>query len=240
MSNYSGFAYMYDVLMKDVPYDAWACYIDRVLQRHLSESKGHIVVDLACGTGNITFPLAGMGWDMIGVDISVDMLSQAQAKGNGVLFLCQDMRELDLYGTVDGIICACDGFNYILKEAELAALFKRIRMFLNPGGVLIFDMNTEYKFKELLGDKSFVGKGDGASYVWNNSYNPDTGINMYHVEFNPANGRPFEEVHYQRGYSVETICELLKDAGFGTVDVKDGYTDVVPGENCPRVVYIAR
>jgi len=228
--------------MDNAPYKMWAAYIDSVLTRHLGQNrKNHIVLDMACGTGNITIELAEMGYDMIGMDISTDMLSQAQAKTGGqrILFLAQDMRELDLYGTVDAAICVCDGMNYILKEAELEAIFKRVRMFLNPGGVFIFDMNTEHKFKEILGDKSFTADSNGVEYEWDNHYDPDTGINEYRVVFTPSDNEPFIEVHYQRAYPVEMICGLLLAAGFSKVDVRDSYSDNAPGDECARAVFIA-
>jgi len=240
MANYTGFAYLYDLLMKDVPYQTWANYIDRVIRQRLEQQKTPIVLDLACGTGNITLPLAKLGYDMIGVDISTDMLSQAQAKidTEKILFLAQDIRHLDLYGTVDAAVCACDGLNYILDEAELEAVFMRVKMFLNPGGVFIFDMNTEYKFKEVLGGKCFTADVEGISYEWDNHYNEDTKINMYHVLFTPKDGKPFVEVHHQRAYPLGLVCGLLKNAGFQTVTMHDGYQDKLPDDDCARAVFL--
>jgi len=230
--------------MDNAPYDSWAAYIDCALTQHLSQDrKSHIVLDLACGTGNITIPLAHMGYDMIGVDISTDMLSQAQAKAaeqnQQILFLAQDMRELDLYGTVDAAICVCDGMNYILEEAEILAIFKRVRMFLNTGGVFMFDMNTEHKFKAVLGNKSFVANDKEASYEWDNHYDIDTGINEYRVTFTPNSGEPFVEVHHQRAYPIDMISDLLCKAGFSSVDVRDGYSDNTPAGDVVRAVFIA-
>ena len=240
MPIYSGFAYLYDALMESTPYRDWAAYIDRVLKQHLQKANA-IVLDIACGTGNITLPLAQMGYDMIGVDMSIDMLTQAQAKvtSEKILFLAQDMRKLDLYGTVDAAISTCDGLNYILDEIELAAVFKRVKMFMNPGGVFIFDMNTEYKFKEVLGNKGFTAKKDTAAYDWNNSYDTKTGVNEYQVTFEPAGGEPFCELHHQRAYPAEMICDFLKKAGFETIRMYDGYSDDLPSEKSVRIVYIA-
>jgi len=243
MTCYGGFAYLYDLLMADIPYGEWAAYIDNKLMQHFEgKREGCIVLDMACGTGNITLPLAKMGYDMIGVDISTDMLAQAQAKATGeqVLFLAQDMRKLDLYGTVDAVICTCDGLNYLLDEAELGAVFKKLRMFLNQGGIFIFDMNTEYKFKEKLGGNCFVGETEGASFLWDNQFDPSTGINEYRVEFTPNGEEPFLEVHHQRAYPVDVVCKLLHMAGFDTVDIYDGYSDDSPGDECLRVVFIAK
>lgn len=242
MTNYKGFAYLYDLLMENAPYETWAAYIDSILIQHLGINReSRIILDIACGTGNITIPLANMGYDMIGVDISTDMLSQAIAKSTNkqILFLAQDMRELDLYGTVDAAICVCDGMNYILHESELAAVFKRVRMFLNPGGVFIFDMNTNYKFEEILGDKTFAANVEGATYEWDNLYDAKTGINEYRVTFTSDKGEPFEEVHHQRAYSVDAIINLLSSAGFNTIDIYDGYSDSSFREDCVRAVFIA-
>ena len=240
--NYSGFAYLYDALMENAPYGEWTDFIHQALTKYLKPNReSPIVLDLACGTGNITIPLARLGYDMIGVDMSTDMLAQAQAKADGlpILFLAQDMRELDLYGTVDAALCVCDGMNYILSPEELLGVFSRVRMFLNPGGVFIFDINTEYKFKEMLADKSFVADNDGAAYEWDNHYCPDTGINEYRVTF-LAGEETFMEVHRQRAYPVDVICDLLKEAGFDRVDTRDGYSDNAPTDKSPRVVFIAR
>ena len=240
MSHYGGFAYLYDQFMADIPYEKWAAYIDKVLRKHCTHHKP-IVLDMACGTGNITLQLAQMGYDMIGVDISADMLAQAQAKicKERILFLQQDMKELDLYGTIDAAVCTCDGLNYLLDEADLAAVFSRVKLFLNPGGVFIFDMNTEYKFQSFLGNKIFAANVSGAEYEWKNIYNADTGINEYQVIFIPENGEAFTEVHYQRAYPSQIICNLLREAGFNTIEMHDDYSDNSPKDTSIRVVYIA-
>ena len=238
MTTYIGFAYMYDQLMKDIPYEAWASYIDDTLVRHLGENRqGRIVVDMACGTGIITLALAKLGYDMIGIDISADMLSQAQAKtlGENILYLAQDMRQLDLYGTVDAAICTCDGLNYILDEGELAAIFAKVKMFMNPGGIFIFDMNTEYKFQEVLGGKSFIAKG----VEWDNHYDPATKINKYHVVFTPKDEPAFEEVHHQRAYAHDMVCNLLQNAGFATIQTYDSYSHDPISPSSTRYVFIA-
>jgi SAM-dependent methyltransferase len=184
---------VYDLFMtKEIPYDAWAEYITRLLNKHLSigtnrNGKAPIILDLACGTGNITLRLAARGYDMIGVDASGDMLAQAQNKafeqGHRVLWLAQDMRALDLYGTVDAAVCTCDGLNYILNGNELMETFRRVRLFLNPGGIFIFDMNTAYKFGVILGNGAFADAAEGAQYQWDNHYNPASNINTYRVTF---------------------------------------------------------
>ena len=239
---YSGFAYLYDSLMTNIPYSAWVTYIDNMLLKHLGrERTGNIILDMACGTGNITIPLAKLGYDMIGVDISVDMLAQAQAKldGKQVLFLAQDIRKLDLYGTIDAAICTCDSLNYMLDKTDLETIFKRVKMFLNPGGVFIFDMKTEYTFKDVLGNNTFTAKVESVSYEWENNFDTGTGINEYRVAFKQGADEPFVEVHHQRAYEVDVVCGLLKAAGFSIVDVKDGYSTNLYTPKSTRVVFVA-
>jgi len=243
---YGGFARMYDALMTDAPYEIWAAYIDGLLGEWFKGATDTpLVLDLACGTGNITLRLAKAGYDLIGVDASEDMLAEAQRKAYEekakILFLAQDMRELDLYGTIDAAVCVCDGMNYILTPEDLLTVFKRVRLFLNPGGVFIFDMNTEYKFKELLKDSVFEDQGNnGESYVWENHYDPHTMINEYRMLFyTMGEGEPFTELHRQRAYPPADICNMLMEAGFSAVSMRDGYSGEPFKEDCVRVVFIA-
>jgi ubiquinone/menaquinone biosynthesis C-methylase UbiE len=242
---YKGFAGMYDALMADTPYEQWAEYIDKVFCERLGiKHRDILVLDLACGTGNITLLLNQMGYDMIGVDSSVDMLAEASRKAEDakILFLHQDIRKLNLYGTVDAAVSVCDGFNYILSEKELLAVFKRVRLFLNKGGIFIFDMNTEYKFKE-LNNLTFEDTGAGGEACeWQSKYNPVTKINEYHVTFFSCGGtktEPFAELHRQRAYAPQDICNMLLDAGFVSVAMRDGYSDNTIKADSARVVFIA-
>ncbi|MCL2577541.1 MAG: class I SAM-dependent methyltransferase [Defluviitaleaceae bacterium] len=246
---YEGFASMYDALMSDTPYENWAAYIDEVLCGQFREKKREalLVLDLACGTGNITLRLAEMGYDLIGVDASEDMLAEANRKAfdanKKILFIKQDMRELNLYGTIDAAICVCDGLNYILDEKDLLTVFKRVRLFLNPGGIFIFDMNTEYKFKEMFANNIFEDTGeDGEAYEWENFYEPQTKINEYRLTFfSHENGgiEPFEEIHRQRAYSPGDVCDILRAAGFSSVAIHDGYSNEPPKTESAKVVFIA-
>jgi len=239
---YSGFARMYDAFMQDVPYDSWASYINEILEGQ------KCILDLACGTGSMTLRLAQMGYDMIGVDVSEDMLAEAQRKAfeakkqKQILFLAQDMRHLDLYGTVDGVICVCDGLNYILSDIDLAQVFKRVRLFLNTSGVFIFDINTEYKFNESLATYSFEAKTqENESYIWQNNFNPKTKINEYKVLFHPQGWEePFMEIHHQRAYSISEITKLLKETGFNEIQIKDNYTSNSIHDKTERATFIAK
>jgi SAM-dependent methyltransferase len=245
MDCYKGFAAVYDLFMaKDIPYAKWAAYIDKILKEN-DITQNSPVLDLACGTGNITLPLAERGYDLIGVDISEDMLAQAQNKafdcGQRILWLAQDMRGLDLYGTVDAAVCCCDGLNYILEPHELKEVFRRVRLFLNPGGIFIFDMNTEYKFKEVLANGTFGDMAEDAEYQWDNQYNAGTKINEYHLRVRIGDKDPmvFYERHRQRAYGMGEVSNWLLETGFGSVQLRDCYSDEPPKANTTRVTFIA-
>jgi len=243
MDSYIGFAQMYDELMSNVPYEKWGNYINDKLRERLPNIKNPLVVDLACGTGTITLFLANMGFDMIGVDISENMLAEAQRKsyeaGRNILFLAQDIRRLDLFGTVDAMVSVCDGINYILDPDDLCTVFKRVRLFLNPMGVFIFDMNTEYKFKQLLGQRSFEAQAEsGAAYEWDNNYDEKTKINEYRVQFY-TNDDSFTEIHKQRAFDTKDIIKKLSDAGFSKISAYHNYTDEPFRPDSPRITYIA-
>jgi len=244
MQYYKGFAVVYDELMTDAPYERWGKYITKMLETQ----KSQLVLDLACGTGNMTLLLAKKGFDMIGVDLSEDMLAAAQQKmyeeNQRILFLTQDMRELDLYGTVDAVVCVCDGLNYILDPSDLAKVFNRVKLFLNPGGIFIFDINTEYKFKEVMANRTFEGESaSGAAYEWENFYNTETKLNEYRVTFynkeNP-NEQPFTEIHKQRAYAQTEIEKTLKNAGFNDITVCDDYTGESPKTSSMRLTFTAQ
>jgi len=249
MSCYKGFAPIYDALMADAPYDIWVAYIDGFLTDWFSSKENKetkpIVLDLACGTGSITLRLSKLGYDMIGVDMSEDMLSEASHKaldeGEKILFIKQDMRQLDLYGTVDAVISVCDGMNYILTEEDLLVVFQRVNLFLEAGGVFLFDMNTEYKFKEHLGNNTFEGKGAGGeAYVWENRYDADSKVNEYDVLFYSMDGNlRFSELHKQRAYAPGLVNKLLLEAGFVSVKMRHGYTGKPLQADSVRILYIA-
>ena len=216
---YSTFAAVYDKFMDNVPYKEWADYVAKVLNEH-GICDG-LVLDLGCGSGTITELLAAKGYDMIGIDISEDMLAIAGRKreesGHDILYLNQDMRSFELYGTVRAIVSLCDSMNYILKEEELLEVFGLVNNYLDYGGLFIFDMNTPYKYEKLLADNTFAENREDASFIWENYYDPDTKINEYdltlYIEEEDGLFARFEEVHEQRSYETERVKELLIKAG---------------------------
>ena len=259
MESYQDFAYVYDEFMDETPYDLWCERIDLLIKKYgisepkrdvkeALESEKNLVLDLGCGTGTLTEMLYAKGYDMIGVDNSDSMLSIAMEKkevsGSEILYLLQDMRELELYSTVGTVISVCDSINYILDEEELLEVFLRVNNYLYPGGIFIFDFNTDYKYREIIGDTVIAENRDNCSFIWENYYDEDEKINEYDVTvFVKEEGelfRKFEETHFQKGYTKEKIENLLKRAGMNVLSMKDADTDgEVTGES-QRIYVVAK
>ena len=196
----------------------------------------------------MTEVLADYGYDMIGVDISEDMLEIAMEKrlesGQDILYLLQDMREFELYGTVGAVVSICDSVNYLLEEEDLVDTFKLVNNYLDPGGLFIFDLNTEYKYRELLGDRTIAEDREDESFIWDNYYDEEEQINEYALSIFIREEddlyRKFTETHYQRAYSLDTIKECLAEAGMEFVAVYDAFTHNPPEENSERIYVLAR
>jgi len=241
LTTYGGFAAVYDAFMCP-PYDEWAGFV-RALWRRFGEEPS-LVLDLACGTGNMTARFAAMGYDMIGVDIAADMLSEAKTKNPDILYLCQDMRGFELYGTVDAACCLCDGMNYLESTSDLTQVFKLMTNYLNPGGVFVFDLNTEHYFAETLGDNVFAESNDDAAYIWENEYDPETRVNEYAVTFfvKEDNGlfRRFEELHRERVFTEKEVRAAAKKAGLAVCGLFAEGEFTPPTAESERVYYVLR
>lgn len=243
MDSYVDFAYVYDKLI-DQDYEKWADYIESIF--NANGLKPSLVLDLGCGTGSVTNILAKRGYDMIGVDLSVDMLNVAREKANdmgvNVLYLCQDIRSFELYGTVDAIICTLDVLNYITDPRDLKKVFKLVKNYLNPNGVFIFDINTQYKLENILGNNTFVTEENGVFYSWENEF--DDGLSKQYLTFfaELPDGRyeRFDEEHIQRAYTESEILTMLKDCGLTPMAVYDVFTLEKPLENCEKTVFVSK
>ena len=183
MKAYTNFAEVYDTFMDNVPYEEWAEYLLKVLEQY--GIKDGLVLELGCGTGTMTEILNDRGYDMIGVDNSEDMLEIALDKrvesGKDILYLLQDMREFELYGTVRAVVSVCDSVNYITEESELEEVFRLVNNYLDPGGIFVFDFNTEYKYQKILADNVFAEDRDECSFIWDNYYDEEDRINEYEL-----------------------------------------------------------
>ena len=230
MDAYTGFAEVYDLFMDQVPYEKWSGRIIQILSAY--GIRDGLVLDLGCGTGSMTELLAGAGYDMIGVDASEEMLELAYEKraesGHDILYLLQDMREFELYGTVRAIVSVCDSLNYITEEEELLHVFRLVRNYLDLDGVFFFDMNTIYKYSEMLGETTIAENREEGSFIWENYYDPEEQLNQYdltlYIRDEDDRYTRFEETHIQKAYALERVLELLQQAGMKAEQIFDSDT----------------
>ena len=181
MEAYTGFASVYDLFMDNIPYRAWCDYVTSLLKEYGVEDG--LVLDLGCGTGKLTRLLAGEGYDMIGVDLSEEMLEVAleheMEDPKQILYLQQDMREFELYGTVRAIVSICDSMNYLEDYEDLVQVLKLANNYLDPKGVFVFDMNTVYKYREQLGEQTIAENREESSFIWENYFDENEMVNEY-------------------------------------------------------------
>ncbi|MBR5517487.1 MAG: class I SAM-dependent methyltransferase [Clostridia bacterium] len=243
MESYTDFAYIYDKLI-DQDYEKWADYIEEIFKKHNVNPK--LVLDLGCGTGSITNILAKRGYDMIGVDLSPDMLNVARDKameeGLDVLYLCQDIREFELYGTVDAIICTLDVLNYITEPKDLQQVFALVKNYLNPDGIFVFDINTEHKLKNVLGNNTFINDENGIFYTWENEYNNNISNQFltFFAETEDGLYERFDEQHIQRAYTIDEIKEKLAVNKLSFEGEYKLFSFDTPGSDCEKSVIVSK
>lgn len=241
MDAYSRFAEVYDDLMEDVPYGKIAELIDSKIKKY--DIKNNIVLDLACGTGTLTKKLADKGYEMIGADMSAEMLQKAQEKNPEVLFLNQPMEDFELYGTVGAIVCSLDSINYLLEDESLYETFRLCNNYLEPEGLLIFDINTTYKFENILADNIFTFDNEKIFYTWENDYSEEEKLCDFYLTFFVKEGEQytrFDEVHTERAYSDAEIVKALELNGFSVVEKLDNFTDDTASEKSERIMYVCK
>lgn len=239
---YNDFAYYYDRLMGDVDYSQWADYIIDIFERY--DRKPELIADLGCGTGSFCVEMDKRGYEMIGIDASVEMLSCARQKaldsGSEVLFLNQNITEFELYGTVDVITCLMDSLNYITYKNDLKRFFRLVNNYLNPGGLFIFDINSPYKFENVLASNVFYETSEDVSYIWQNSYDKKSEVCRFDLTFFVKEGelyRRFDEVHYERNYAVEELTEMLGNAGMKVLGIYAAFGFRKPNPKSERVFF---
>jgi SAM-dependent methyltransferase len=261
---YSDFASVYDELMDNIPYDEWTLYLEGLLAEN-GVNNG-LVAELGCGTGNVTGRLSAAGYDMIGIDNSEDMLDVARQKdykaaedtecvgvsdnasedAKRVLYLCQDMREFELYGTVAAVVSICDSINYILEDEELCQVFKLVNNYLDPDGVFVFDFNTRHYYRDVMGETTIAEDRDEISFIWDNFYDETTDINELALSlFMLADEekrlyKKHEELHLQRGYTLDCIKRLIALSGLTFVAAYDAFTHDAPDEDSERIYIVAK
>lgn len=269
MESYRDFAGVYDEFMDATPYEEWCSRLIEIIKKYgvskpiaepeaegLSEeeqalqSERNLVLDLGCGTGTLTELMAEAGYDMMGIDMSYDMLQVAMDKlaesEYDIMYLCQDMRELELYCTVGTVICVCDSINYVLEDDEVIETFSRVNNYLYPKGLFIFDFNTTYKYAEVIGDTTIAENREGCSFIWDNYYDEESHINEYDLtifvreEENEEIFRRFQETHLQRGYDLHEMLHFVKAAGLEFVTAIDADTNGDVTSVTERILMVCR
>ena len=273
MEAYSDFATVYDTFMDETPYDVWGDFVAGLIEKYgiskpsvnregqqdthaeddleaaLSEER-NLVVELGCGTGSFTMEMAEKGYDILGIDLSPDMLNIARRKsadaGLDIMYLEQDMRELDLYCTAGTIVSVCDSVNYLLGDEDVIDTFRLVNNFLYPKGIFIFDFNTLHKYRDVIGDATIAENREDCSFIWDNYYHEEEHINEYDLTIfvkcsdNENLFNRFSETHYQRGYTLEEMKSFVKAAGLEFVDAVDADTHEDPNDESERIYIIAR
>ncbi len=277
MEAYSDFATVYDTFMDETPYEVWGDYVAELIDEYgisrpytepgsgtesapdaeeIEDTEAallqerNLVVELGCGTGSFTQIMKKKGYDIMGIDMSPEMLNIARNKaaeaGLDIMYLEQDMRELDLYCTAGTIVSVCDSINYLLEDEDVIETFRLVNNFLYPGGIFIFDFNTLYKYRDVIGDATIAENREDCSFIWDNYYHEEEHINEYDLTiFVRTSGeedvfRRFSETHYQRGYTVEDMKYYLKEAGLELVTIVDADTHKAPTAESQRIYIVAR
>lgn len=246
---YSALAPVYDRLNDTVDYSAWADFLEKSMERFGEIKRGASVLDMGCGTGAMTVELARRGYDMTALDLSEDMLAEADSAAReagleGILFLRGDMRSFELYGTVDCIVCCLDGINHLTSREDLSACFALVANYLNPGGLFLFDLNTPYKFKTMYADRDYILEDDGVMCCWRNRLNAKKdAVTFYLTVYEENEDGTWERTdgeERERAYGLRAIKNALSECGLTVADVSAGYDFEKPTDECMRWYIAAR
>ena len=246
---YTAISRIYDKLNADISYKKWADFVEVCFDKYLG-ARPELVLDLACGTGSMTIEMASRGYDMIGIDGSEDMLSVAfeRSEGKGILYLCQDMRSFELYGTVGAALCCLDSLNYLLSEGDLKKTFALVHNYLDPDGLFLFDMNTPYKFENIYSDNAYIledemiyegeEKPSAVFCGWQNQYDKESGICDFYLSVfeEDVDGKYIRSDEHQRErcYGLDTVKKLLLDTGFEFIGAFSDFDFNTPDAKCER------
>lgn len=245
MDSYNDLAAYYDILMSDVNYDEWVEYITKIFNTYSVNPKS--ILDTACGTGNISIPLAEKGYEVWGVDISEDMLTIAENKARNKKlknrFVCQDITKLDINRKFDCVLCMCDGVNYILDEIELKRFLEGIHDVLNKDGIAVFDISSYFKLYNILGNNIIYEQKDNIYYIWDNMFDDTKNTVEMNITFFVPQGKlfeKFEEIHIQRAYKHNEVMSLIKNCGFELLGMFDEFSFDLPKEDSERIFFIIK
>jgi 2-polyprenyl-3-methyl-5-hydroxy-6-metoxy-1,4-benzoquinol methylase len=228
MTQYTILAEYYDRLNSEVDYKSWSRFIHDTIGKY-KQVEENLILDLACGSGNMTVEMAKFGYGMIGIDLSVDMLMEARMKSteHDILYLNQDMRDFELYGTVDAVICCLDSVNYLLNEDDVHKCFSLVYNYLNPSGIFIFDVNTPYKFENIYADNAYVLEIEDQDIfcVWQNSYDRESRLCDFYLNIFAADGKEngkykrYREEQTERMYTREELMNILTETNFEILEI---------------------
>lgn len=244
---YDLLAPFYDAINAEIDYVKWADFIEKILKKEC-KARPDLVLDLGCGTGKMTLELARRGYDMTGIDYSPEMLdiarTAAENEGHDVLWLCQDMREFELYGTVDAAVCCLDGINHLEEDGDLERCFALVHNYLIPDGIFIFDINGKYKFENIYADNTFSMEEDGAVCIWENYYDRDSRICDFYItlfeECNDGRYIRHDETQSERMYTLDEVKNALNKSSMEFIAAY-GDLDFAPGtDECERIYIVAK
>lgn len=247
---YGQFAYIYDQLMEDVPYDKWVSFVQAVKDQHIKgDSEEFSVVDVGCGTGELAIRFAKEGWQVAGVDLSESMLAIAHEKagnaGVSIPFYEQNMAGLEGFQNVDCITIFCDSLNYLESEEDVKSTFSSVHKQLKEGGILLFDVHSLYKMTQVFMNNTFTSAEEEVAYIWNSfpGEHPNSvehELSFFVQEEETDRYIRFDELHFQRTFPVETYKKWLEEAGFTLVSVTGDYSTEYLSENAERVFFTAK
>ncbi len=276
MDQYTDFAKVYDEFMDETPYKEWASYVSQLIscygiskpykkdakeewqpdvdesEEELLMQEQNLVVELGCGTGSFTEEMAKLGFDMIGVDNSGDMLGIAREKmeesGHEILYLEQDMCELDLFCTAGTIVSVCDSINYLIEDEQILKAFTKVNNYLYPGGLFLFDFNTLHKYRDVIGETTIAENREDSSFIWENYFDIETNINEYDLTIykkikDSGEKELFErymETHLQRGYTLDEMKRAVEESGMRFITAIDADTHEAPNAMSERIYVLAR
>ena len=246
---YEALARVYDKLNAEIDYEKWADFFERCFDKYLPE-RPSLVLDLACGTGRMTRALSKRGYDMIGVDGSSDMLSEAMYSYNssGILYLLQDMREFELYGTVGAVVCCLDSINYLLDEKDVEKVFSLVHNYLDPNGLFIFDVNSPYKFENIYSSNAYILEDEDENKAvycgWQNEYDKDIGVCDFYLTLfeEDENGSYIRSDEHQRErcYTLKALTDMLNKSGMELLGAFSNYDFGEIKETSDRFYIVAR
>ena len=247
---YDLLAPFYDEFNGDINYSEWADFIEKIIKKDYTSGSPELILDLGCGTGSMTLELASRGYDMTGVDYSTEMLDIAKKRAykdgfdGKILWLCQDMREFELYGTVDVTVCCLDGINHLTSPKDLDKCLKLVHNYLIPDGLFIFDVNGRYKFESVYGDETYCMERDNALCVWQNYYNEKTRLCDFYItlfqECEDGKYQRYDETQRERMYTLRSLKRALAENSFEFLGAYSDFEFSEASDENDRIYVVAR